>query len=372
MDSALDRHYRLTISFDQLKESWAAFDLDLVETELTNKLILEPIDPTSTKFTDIHTIDSNLYWQKTLRYPPFKDKPRVHFHCFSESGHHLTEHPITWFAVGPKIIRGQENFRFIEELEHATTEQRQQVAIDGFMTSLDAKYFWCGRLIIWIEENCQDFHGDIEDLAVEFTHFFAKEDADDWTGDNCRHLIFVAIQLFFDAIKLTLSDSEIERMESLLSAHFESHTMANRKSIENYMAATQWANIKHRLNAEYGESANNVYREKKPSPDRALHANQFESSERYTAILEEHAIRNAKRALRRIKQLEDLDRNISQVILYHSIDTAVDDLSTAISYMSEKNSIHYKKVINSLTKTEGSAWGYQLVESVRRYNLQLR
>ena len=243
IDNLTDRHHRITISFSELKNSWNAFDLDVVETDLSKKLVAEPVNSFERSFTEIYTIYNY--------YKTDKKNPRVNFHCYSETGNYLYDYPITWFVFGPREVVNQANFRFREELERATVEQRQQMIIDGFMTSLDAKYFWCARLILWIEENCQNFKGDIEDIAVEFIYFFyTKEDAHDWVGDNCGYLIFIAIQLLCNAINLTLSDDEIKTLRELLYDHFDSHVIASQDSIENYMAATEWMSIKHRLDVE--------------------------------------------------------------------------------------------------------------------------
>ena len=58
IDNLTDRHHRITISFSELKNSWNAFDLNVVETDLSKKLVNEPVNSFERSFTEIYTINN--------------------------------------------------------------------------------------------------------------------------------------------------------------------------------------------------------------------------------------------------------------------------------------------------------------------------
>ena len=176
-----------------------------------------------------------------------------------------------------------------------------------------------------------------------------------------------------------MSDDEVKTLRELLYDHFDSHVIASQDSIENYMAATEWMSIKHRLDVEYGNSIDKLERKKISSEELAANAQRYESSDRFKAIVNEHATRNANRALRRINQLEELANVVSDEPFHQSLDIAVKDIATAITHMSENNALHYKRNLNLLSKSDGSfsdssngkVWADHLNKSINKHNLQI-
>ena len=347
------------IRFHQFKSSWEKFHLDeierLVEQEY-GKYERFPFDRLSTPLYSITTYHPS-YIKNTYIGFDYADFPEL-----------MNSYPShAWLAVGPFNIREQTKYRYCEELELASREQVRTLVIDGFMSSIEERYFWCAKLIVWIEDNCHSYEKDIENTLVELMAFYMIDGiASDGYDDTGFTLLFIhAISMLADAAESELSFETISLMYDYTTTYFSSYVKPSNGDLQKYAEKVRWQIIQSRLNEVYGNANDELVDRELPGNTDVENRQSYDYSERFLQIADTQATRAADRAFRALYILVDIAKETSNQTIDSAISNVINEINNAILNMSEKNSQDYIQKLSILKNIDYPRCSNQISEVLK-------
>ena len=154
-------------NFIQVKSSIRAFDLDEASKIITKEHAIE-----GGKFNP----GSRLYGVN----PKISEReltPDVGFNI-ENALTMLREHiPMDWSDMGLSSGEFEHHgvVRLKDEFEVVTSEQLQQMAVDGVMDSIDAYCYFHLKIILWIDDHSDAFMVDMEQTIVTLVEYFVVD-----------------------------------------------------------------------------------------------------------------------------------------------------------------------------------------------------
>jgi len=218
-------------------DSWNTFELDefekIVRTAFESDGGFTP-DRYRTPFYHIHVFNS-------------KEAPSIYINFMDATVFTPRNLGHIWLSLGPNLIKNQSQCISYNEIEYSTNEQASTLIVDFIMSSLDERYFWCAKLINWLEANCHNLDIETEDTILQFLELYLIDNCNDFDEENTT-LMQGAIELLFLAANETLSGDALSVIDKLTSAHFQSHATPSTQMLKKFGESSDWEIIRNQLN----------------------------------------------------------------------------------------------------------------------------
>lgn len=236
------------------------------------------------------------------------------------------------------------------------------------MSSIEERYFWCAKLIIWIEDNCRSYERDIENTLVELMAFYMIDGiAYDGYEDTGFTILFVnAISMLADAAESELSFETISLMYDYTNIYFSSYVQPSNDDLKKYSEKISWQITQSRLNEVYGHANDELVNRELPGNTDVEIRQSYDYSERFLQVADAQATRSADRAFRAVCILVDIAKNTSKQNIDISISNAIIEINNAILNMSEKNLHHYTQKLSSLKNIDYPPCSNQIHEALKK------